>query len=326
MKTLVTGAGGFIASKLALKLAEDGTQVRAMYRSKINQDLQNPFIELVKGDILNIPSLQKAIDGCDKIYHVAALANNWAKSPRLFYDVNVTGTGNVIREGKKHGVKKIVVTSTAGTIGPSADGKPVSEKQNSTLFGDYEKSKKKSEEVIGEMVREGMDVVIVNPTRVFGPGELSKSNAVTKIIQKYLEKTWRFTPGNGENIGNYVFVDDVVKGHILAMEKGKAGERYLLGGTNISFNEFIRVVAEESGIKKNLINIPMGIIGFLGVSEDILASLFGREPQITYAWVKKYRANWAASCEKAQKDLGYAPSPFRESVQKTIRWLQKKNA
>lgn len=324
MKILVTGAGGFIASKLALKLAESGCNVRALYRSKTNPDLQHPTIELFKGDILDRTILEKACEGCEKIFHVAALANNWAKNPKQFYDVNVTGTENVIEAGKKAGVKKIVVTSTAGTIGPSSGEIPITEKQNSTLFGHYEKSKKKSEEKIVEYVEKGMDIVMVNPTRVFGPGEMSKSNAVTKIIHKYIEKKWKFIPGNGENTGNYVFVDDVVNGHILAMEKGKAGERYILGGHNLSFNEFINIVSEVSGIKNNLTSVPLGIIGIIGLAEDLAANIFGREPQITFAWVKKYQANWTTSTEKAERELGFTKTPIKDAVQKTVDWLREK--
>lgn len=324
MKILVTGTGGFIASNLALKLAESGNEVRALYRSKINAGLHHPCIELVKGDILDKTILAKAAEGCEKIFHVAALANNWAKNAQQFYDVNVAGTENVIRAGKLSGVKKIVVTSTAGTVGPSPDGNPVTEKQSSTLFGHYEKSKKESEDKVFEFVEKGMDIVIVNPTRVFGPGELSKSNAVTKIIHKYIEKKWKFIPGNGENIGNYAFVEDVVNGHILAMEKGKPGERYLLGGHNVSFNEFINIVSEVSGIKNKLAPIPLGFIGIIGLAEDMAALIFGREPQITYAWVKKYKANWTTSVEKAEKELGYTITPLKEAVQKTIKWLKEK--
>ncbi len=324
MKILVTGAGGFIASKLALKLADSGMEVRAFYRSKTNPDLQHQGIELFQGDILDSTILEKACEGCEKIFHVAALANNWAKNPWEFYDVNVSGTENVLIAGKKSGVKKIVVTSTAGTIGPSMEGKPITEKQNSTLFGNYEKSKKKSEEKIYEFVGKGMDIVIVNPTRVFGPGELSKSNTVTKIIQKYIEKKWKFIPGNGDNTGNYAFVEDVVIGHILAMENGKAGERYLLGGHNLSFNEFINIVSEVSGIKNNLVPVPMGIIGMFGLLEDVAAKLFSREPQITYTWVKKYQANWTTSTEKAEKELGYTITPIKDAVQKTVDWLRRR--
>ena len=216
------------------------------------------------------------------------------------------------------------MTSTAGTIGPALNGSPATENQSSVLFGHYEKSKKKSEDKIFEFVDNGMNIVIVNPTRVFGPGELSKSNAVTKIIQKYIQKKWRFKPGNGKQTGNYVFVDDVVNGHIFAMEKGKAGERYLLGGYNLTFNEFISIVSDVSGIKNNLVPIPLGLVGIYGLAEDMIAKFFNREPQITFSWVKKYKANWTTSTEKAEKELGYTKTPMKDAIKKTIDWLNTK--
>lgn len=321
MKILVTGTGGFIASKLALKLTGSGNEVRAFFRSKVGPCLMQEGISFFKGDILDKNSLEKAVEGCDQIFHVAALANNWAKKTGQFYEVNVTGTENLLAAAKKYGVKKIVVTSSAGTLGPSLEGLPITEDQNHILFGHYEKSKRKSEEKISEFVEKGMNVVIVNPTRVFGPGKLSKSNAVTKIIQKYIEKKWKFIPGNGSNIGNYAFVDDVVNGHLLAMEKGKSGQRYILGGHNLSFNEFINIVSQVSGIKNKLAPVPMNLIAAFGLAEDLMAALFGREPQITFAWVKKYKANWTTSTEKAEKELGYSITPFKESIKKTIDWL-----
>lgn len=327
MKILVTGAGGFIASRLALTLAESGIRVRALYHSGVSQMLHHSNIELVKGDILDEAIVKKAVDGCEKIYHVAALANNWAKNPQLFYDINVKGTEQVLKAAKNCGVKKIVLTSSAGTIGPSINGLPVTENQHSILFGHYEKSKKISEERIVEYVRPGSEITIVNPTRVFGPqlpgkGELSKSNAVTKIIHRYMEGNWKFRPGTGENIGNYAYVEDVVNGHILAMEKGKPGEKYILGGHNLSFNEFIAIVSEVSGIRNTLIPVPLGLIALFGALEDMAAALWGREPQITYSWVKKYKADWTTSTEKAEKELGYTKTLATEAIKKTVEWLQ----
>lgn len=325
MKVLVTGAGGFIGSKLAIKLALSGIAVRALYRTSINSDLKQGNIELFKGDILDKKSLVTAAEGCEKIFHVAALANNWAKDTKDFYEVNMTGTENVLEAGQLAGIKKIVVTSTAGTIGPSLNGISVTETQNNTFeFGDYEKSKMLTEKKIIEYVGKGMNIVIVNPTRVFGPGPLSKSNAVTKIIHKYINGKWKIKPGNGEHIGNYAYIDDVVNGHLLAMEKGRSGERYLLGGQNISFNGFIKVISNTSGIKNTLVPVPLALIGVYGFIEDIASALFGIESKITYAWVKKYKANWSTSIKKSEKELGYIPTPLEDAVRKTIEWLKEK--
>jgi len=325
-KVLVTGAAGFIGSKLALKLAESGIKVRALYHSKINSSLQHNNIELIQGDILDKKSLEKATEGCHRIFHVAALANPWSKNPQLYYDINVIGTENIIEAGKKSGVKKIVVTSTAGTIGPSLTGSPVTEAQidNTIHFGHYEKSKADAEKKIFEFVKNGMNIVIVNPTRVFGPGELSKSNLVTKIIQMYIQRKWKFRIGNGQHIGNYAFVDDVVNGHILAMEMGRVGERYLLGGHNISFNRFIEIISEASGIRNNLVPVPLAFIGAYAIAANIFSGIFGTEPKFAYSFVKKYKANWNTSIEKSERELGYIITPTKIAVEKTIEWFKIK--
>jgi farnesol dehydrogenase len=322
-KVLVTGAGGFIGSRLTLKLAESGIKVRALYHSKINSNLKHENIEFVKADILGKSSLENAIVGCSKIFHVAALANNWAKNPKQFYDVNVTGTQNVLDTAKKFSIEKIVFTSTAGTIGPSLDGRLITEKNNSILFSDYEKSKAEAEMKILLAVKSGMNIVIVNPTRVFGPGEMSKSNAVTKIIHKYIQRKWKIKIGNGEHIGNYAFVEDIVDGNILAMKNGMTGERYLLGGHNLTFNNFIEIVSNVSGIKNNLVPVPLALIGTYAIIEDVLANLFGLEPKITYSWVKKYMANWSTSIAKAENELGYKITPIETAIEKTITWLKQ---
>lgn len=323
-RILVTGAGGFIGSKIALKLAESGIKVRALYRSQLNSILKHNNIELVKGDILDKKSLINAVEGCDKIFHAAALTNIWAKNPKHFYDVNVTGSENVLEAGKITGVKKIVFTSTAATIGPSLNGIPVTEKQNNILqFGHYEKSKMMAEKKIIEYVQRGMNIAIVNPTRVFGPGPLHTGNTVTKIIHKYINGKWKFKLGNGEHTANYGYVEDVVNGHLLAMEKGRTGERYLLGGNNISFNGFIEIVSKASGIKNKLVPVPLAIVAAYGFAEDIASALFGIKPKITYAWAKKYKANWITSIEKANKELGYQTTSIQDAIAKTILWLQQ---
>jgi farnesol dehydrogenase len=172
-------------------------------------------------------------------------------------------------------------------------------------------------------VKEGSDIVIVNPTRVFGPGPLVKSNSVTKIIHKYINGKWRFQPGTGNEIGNYAFVEDVISGHILAMEKGKAGERYILGGENASYLQFINSIAEVHGKKYSLIKIPLGFFTIYGSFSDWLASTFSIEPMITKNWVKKYKENWIVSSEKAQREIDYKITPMKSAISQTIEWLNQ---
>jgi farnesol dehydrogenase len=170
-----------------------------------------------------------------------------------------------------------------------------------------------------------MNVVIVNPTRIFGPGKLSDSNGVTRLIIDYIAGRWHIIPGNGRSIGNYVYIDDVVDGHLLAMEKGRAGEQYLLGGSNLSFNDFFSILKEETGHRFFLIRVPL----FIGISIAAIMLLFakltGRMPLITPGLLKRYSHHWGVSHEKASKELGYDPVDFRVGLQKTLGWWQTVN-
>jgi len=165
--------------------------------------------------------------------------------------------------------------------------------------------------------------VIVNPTRVYGPGPLNVSNSVTKLIKQYTEGKWKFIPGDGMSTGNYVFVDDVINGHILAMERGLAGERYLLGGEDATYHELFDTIASIGGKRHKLYKMPLGVLLTFGKIQLFLAETFGRQPLITPGWVRKYLYKWSVSSAKAEKELGYRITPLNEGVRKTVDWLNK---
>ncbi len=326
MKIFVTGATGFIGLHLCNQLAKNGHTVHALYRSKEKaKALEHSNIRLFKGDILDTESLQKAMQGCTQVYHVAAYANLWAKDPKWFYDLNVKGALNVFGVAKKTGVDRTVFTSTAGTISPSGNDQASDESTLRTLdyFNDYERSKAEAEEAVRQLVKEGQDIVIVNPSRVFGPGLLSKSNSVTLMIDKYVRGKFHTLPGNGESVGNYVYVKDVVEGHIKAMEKGRAGERYILGGENVSFNAFFELLISVSGKKYRLFKVPLFVIFGLAYVMHFRAKWFGIAPLITPPWVRKYMYNWRLSNKKAEQELGYRITPLKEAFRKTLHWLKE---
>jgi len=324
---LVTGATGFVGKQLALRLAGSGHKVHAMYRSEAKiGELEHPNIRLFKGTLTDLASIDNAMKGCDQVYHLAAFAAVWTRKPEEIYEQNVQGTTNILESALKHGVKRVVHTSTAGVFGPSGE-KPNSEDNPiaETHFVHYDRSKARAEQIINNYVRDGMDVIIVNPTRVYGPGKLGDSNGVTRMIRDYIKGKWHIIPGNGQSVGNYVYIDDVVEGHILAMEKGRTGERYLLGASDLSFNEFFNILKEVTGSHYFLIKIPL----FIGISIAAImltiAKLTGRMPLITPRLLKRYSHNWAVSSEKARSELGYDPVDFREGLRRTVEWLQTIN-
>jgi len=323
-RIFITGATGFIGRKLAHKLANEGNQVVALIRSKSKASaLQHDNISLVEGDLFSIDALEAGMKDCEEVYHLAAFASVWAKGD-TFKVVNMDGTMNILNAARKQNVQKVVVTSTAGVIGPAVDG-PVNEEtpRKVDFFTDYESTKYESELQIKERVKEGQHVVIVNPTRVYGPGPLNVSNSVTKLIKQYIAGKWKFIPGDGMSTGNYVFVDDVINGHILAMKNGRAGERYLLGGEDATYWELFDLIAAIGGKKYKLYKMPLGVLLAFGKIQLFMAEKFGRQPMITPGWVRKYLYKWSVSSAKAEKELGYEITSLKDGVQQTVDWLRK---
>jgi len=229
---------------------------------------------------------------------------------------------NVFLAAQNAGTKRIVFTSTAGVISPSngvASDENTPRKQD--YFTHYERSKAQAENKAKELTEEGMEIITVNPTRVYGPGLLSDSNGVTKMVKLYLEGKFKTLPGNGESVGNYVFIDDVVQGHVKAMQNGKPGERYILGGDNVSFNEFFNLLSDISGKSNRMFHIPIPIINMAAKAMEFRANVFGTPPLITPPWVRKYLYNWELSSQKAKDDLGYKITPISIGMERTIDWI-----
>lgn len=324
MKILITGATGFIGTRLANALAEKGHTVHALYRSKEKaKAIAHPNIKLFKGDILNTESLKTAIEGCEQVYHIAAFTDVWAKDNQFIYNLNVTATENILKLAFENKIKKLVFTSTAGVFGPSINEEITEETERSMdYFLEYERTKDIAEEKVKAFCEKGLNAVIVNPTRVYGPGLLSKSNSVTIMIKSFSEGKWRVIPGNGKSVGNYVFVNDIVEGQQLAMEKGVSGERYILGGDNISYFDFFKTLRELTNRKHRLFKLPLFIMLFFSHTLMLLNKIFGIKPMITPALVRKFNYDWVVSSEKAIEKLGYQPCSFKQGASKTLEWLK----
>ena len=324
MKVFVSGATGFIGIQLVKRLVEEGHTVHALYRSETKAELiRQPGVELFKGDILDQSSLEDALEGCDEAYHTAAFAGVWAKDPDRIYRLNVDGAQNVIKIAGRKGVRRVVITSTAGVLGPSEkEAVHESSQAPATFFTHYEASKFRLEQELLGRIATDPEVVLVNPTRVYGPGYLSESNGVTKMIKQYVEGSWRLIPGNGKSSGNYVYVEDVVSGHLLAMEKGKPGERYVLGGENISYLQLFDYIREASGVRKRLFKVPLWIMLITARIMQVLSKITGRPPLIVPELVRKFNHNWIVSSEKAGADLGYQALDAQSGIRQTVQWIQ----
>jgi nucleoside-diphosphate-sugar epimerase len=323
MKVLVTGATGFIGRQLCLALANTGYEVKALCRNTDHPYLiRHPNIELVLGNILYKQTLARAMGGCEQVYHTAAMAKMWCRNPGDYHETNVTGTRNVLEIAKTCGVQKLVYTSTCGVWGPTIKHPMTETDPRITGFPiAYERTKHLAELEVQKFIKQGLPVVIVNPSRVYGEGPITDSNTVGKMVSGYLKGTWRFIPGKGEQVANYAFLDDVVAGHIAAMDRGVIGERYILGGHDISFNDFFKTLHLISGKKLDMIRIPIKLIQFYSRLEWLKTRLTGIPPVFLPEFADRLKYDQKYSSAKATQQLNYKITPFAEGLSKTVDYL-----
>lgn len=320
---LVTGGTGFIGRRLVALLTGRGDVVHVLSRDPAKKELfSSPLVRFFTGDITDTGALGRAMEGCDGIYHLAAYAKGWAPDEKPYYEYNVTGTEHVLRLAAERGAQRVLFCSTAGVINPSS-GTPADEETPRTVpfFTAYERSKDKAEQLVRAYAGRGSDVVIVNPSRVFGPGPLVESNSVTKIIDLFRRGRWHILPGNGRSYGNYVYVDDVAEGMILAMERGRTGERYILGGDNLTYLDMFAALRRATGRHPFLVPLPLPLMLFLSRLMMAGYHLLRLRPLITPDWVRRYMYDWKLSTAKAQKELGYHPLSFADALDRTLSYL-----
>jgi farnesol dehydrogenase len=337
---LVTGASGFIGARLVWELVQRGHVVHALtHRSNLEPppgflpadrpDFNHPNICRFTGDITDADSLRRAMTGCSQVYHLAGYAKNWARDPKTYLDINVDGLRQVCLVARELGIERIVWTSTMLTFGPTIRGQIGDESMQrnfSYSLTQYEASKLEAEYLAAELVKQGLPLVTANPGRVFGPGHLNEGNSASLLIDMYDRGRVLFLLGGGRNVGNWVLVDDVVRGLVLAMERGRIGEKYLLGGENVSLKQFFRLVNQVSGKGHFQITIRRPAVMTYAWLLKQRALWFGAYPQITPDWVRVFLTEWVFSPAKAQRELGYTITPMDEAVRKTYEWLLRVRA
>ena len=319
MKYLVTGASGLIGKALCKHLSDSGHLVTAVMRSEPPAELCNrDSITILRGDVQNPAFLKIAMDGIDRVFHVAAYTQPWARDPSAYERINVDGTKNVCEAARFRGVRRVVITASAGIHGPQIGDKPVGEEQwPSSYHTPYELSKFNALRVAMVFNDNSLEVNAVSPARVYSPGEVSTSNVPARLAALYLKAQFGVVPANGLGIGCYTYIDDVVKGHMLAMETKQAGEEYLIGGENANYIQFYNTLRQVSGLNYPVFKIPYHMSLVYAHIQLQLANRFGVKPTITPPWVKKYTMNWGVDATKISA-LGYRHIPLAEGLGKLV--------
>ncbi len=326
-RILVTGGTGFLGRRLTETLAGRGEQLRVLVRASSNiEGLAGPNVELVEGDLADESTWDRALEGCDRVFHAAAVVKKWARDRRIFDRVNVEAVDRLLTRAPAHGVRRIVLTSSFMALGPSPeDGTLGHENQRPQLspHNDYERTKRAADEVIQRHLSSGAcEIITTYPGVIYGPGLLTEGNILVKTFRDFLRGKLPGIPGSGRQRWCYAFVDDVVEGHRLAMQAGQPGRRYLLGGDNVTIDEVFGHFARLSGRAPLRRHLPIGLLSIVGATEELLAWLFGREPELTRGIASIYRHSWAYRSDTAENELGYRPRTFASGLEETWSWMQ----
>ena len=326
MRVLITGASGWIGAALTQRLLLGGHEVTAIVRRPQAFPLpSSERLHLISGDLLDVDVVHRAMRGCTQVYHLAAFAKVWTPDDRTYFEQNVTATNNLLTSAQQASIDRMVHVGTAGIWGPSIRGVVDEQKvRDIDFFNAYESSKAMADLAVKDaVIQTGLDAVIVSPTRVYGPALSGKPQGVTQLIDKYVRGSWRWHPGDGTRVGNYVYIDDVVEGLLLAMEHGVKGETYLLAGENSDYIHFFERIAEISGIHRTMLPMPSWLQMAFAYVQLALAKTVGREPLITPSWSAKGLYDWEVDGTKAQRALGLRPTSLDEGIRKTVSWLSQ---
>ena len=326
MKALVTGATGFVGAAVARALLGARWQVRALARQGSDRrNLSGLDVEVVQGDLTDLDSLAAAAAGCDAVFHVAADYRLGARDPSQLYRNNVEGTRNVLEAARRAGVQRVVYTSSVATVGIPADGTPGDERTPTTLdamIGHYKRSKYLAEEVVREAALAGASVVIVSPSTPVGPGDVKP----TPTGQLVLDAATGRMPAYVDTGLNIVHVDDVAAGHLLAYERGLTGERYILGGEDMTLREILALVASLVGRKPPRVRLPYGLVLPIAYFAEGFARLSGHSGRITLEGVRMSRKRMFFCSEKAKRELGYSWRAPTDALRDAITWLRAQGA
>ena len=321
MTTLVTGAAGFLGSHVARQLVARGDEVRVLLRaSSTNRAIADLSLEYVTGDLRDPASLDRAMKGVKRVFHVAADYRLWAKRKQDIYDSNVGGTKNLLDAARRAGVEQLIYTSTVATIAVDRPQLPneFNDAKLEEMVGHYKRSKWMAEREVLNAAKSGLPVSVAMPTTPVGAWDW-KPTPTGKIILDFLNGKM---PGYVETGLNFVGVEECAAGHLLVAEKGKVGERYLLGGENLTLKAMLDRLAKITGLRAPILKIPHGLALGVAYANTMFSRLVGREPRIPIEGVKIARHMMFVDCSRAQRELGFQAGPIAAALERAVRWYE----
>ena len=322
MKILLTGATGFVGSSLARLLLQEGYEVKTLVRAEADRrNIDQLDLEVVTGDLKDFESLKSAVRGCNGLYHVAADYRLWARNPQEIYDANVQGTQNLMKAAGESGIERIVYTSSVAVLGLTKNYTPASEDEPVSLddmVGHYKRSKFLAEECVREMiVRDGLPAVIVNPSAPVGARDI-KPTPTGRIIVDYVNGRM---PAYVETGLNLVHVDDCAVGHLLAFKFGQVGERYILGGENMTLHKVLLILGNITGRPVTKFKIPHKLLVPLAYSSELFARVANFEPRLNFDTLHMSKKRMYFSSEKAKNELGYKSRSAEKALRDAVEWF-----
>ena len=328
MRAFVTGATGFLGSHVARVLAERGAELRLLVRPTSNlknlEGLLSPGAQAdaATGDLRDPASLEKAMAGCEVVFHVAADYRLWVRDPNEMYRSNVEGTRAMLDAARKNGVRRVVYTSSVATVGFSADGTAADEDSPVSLddmIGHYKRSKYMAEQIAMEAGRSGMQVVTVNPTTPVGEQDV-KPTPTGRIVVDFLKRKFPAYVDTGLNL---VDVRECARGHVMALEKGRSGERYILGGENLTLKQILDTLGKITGLPSPKVKLPYVFAFAAGVfGEMITGRMLHGEPRATVDTVRMGKKKMFASSYKAERELGWKIVPAEDALRRAVEWFR----
>ncbi|UKM66245.1 NAD-dependent epimerase/dehydratase family protein [Flavobacteriaceae bacterium GSB9] len=326
MKVFITGATGYVGHQLALKLANKEFEVIALVRDLNSGKIpKHQNIIPVKGDVCDLGSIESAIKGCSYVFHSAEYTNLKCRKVDNFYRANVLGTENVLKAAQQTSVKKVIYSSTLSVFGPSYKDIPITESQPrlESYANDYELTKSMAEELVLDYERKGLPSVILNLSRVYGPGLKTYSNGVNKLVNMIRKNDFLIVPSKLDIVANYVYIDDVVNAHLLAIEKGESGEKYIIGGENASYNQLFKKIKALTESKIKILKVNYNMVKGALMLYYKLNGLFEFGGSLTPKVLDSLFTNRGASSNKAISQLEYRITPFDMGLKRTINFLSK---